>query len=130
MGARRPNYALVPFQQHLGQNDESLSVPWAEFVGDETDELEFTVPTDDATDAYLELQAYDVEEYGHQIRVNGVVLSGFDIPPNEGWQQWMDTLSGIDLQEGVNTITIERDKTSTDAFVVGVVVVHWTEPIE
>ncbi|PSP69353.1 hypothetical protein BRC79_04455 [Halobacteriales archaeon QH_8_67_27] len=130
MGARRPNYALVPFQQHLGQNDESLSVPWAEFVGDETDELEFTVPTDDATDAYLELQAYDVEEYGHQIRVNGVVLSGFDIPPNEGWQQWMDTLSGIDLQEGVNTITIERDKASTDAFVVGVVVVHWKQPIE
>ena len=130
MGDRRPNYALVPFQQHLGQNDESLSVPWAEFVGDETDELEFTVPTDDATDAYLELQAYDVEEYGHQIRVNGVVLSGFDIPPNEGWQQWMDTLSGIDLQEGVNTITIERDKASTDAFVVGVVVVHWKQPIE
>lgn len=128
MGDRRPNYALVPFQQHLGQNEESLAVPWAEFVGDETEELEFTVPTDDATDAYLELQAYDVEEYGHEIRVNGAALSGFDIPPSEGWQHWMDTLSGIDLNEGANTIQIQRDTTTTDAFVVGVVIVHWKEP--
>ncbi|WP_415379288.1 hypothetical protein [Halosimplex sp. TS25] len=130
MGDRRPNYALVPFQQHLGQNEESLAVPWAEFVGDETDELEFTVPTDDATDAYLELQAYDVEEYGHEIRVNGAALSGFDIPPNEGWQHWMDTLSGIELTEGTNTIKIERDATTTDAFVVGVVTIHWKEPVD
>jgi len=129
MGDRRPNYALVPFQQHLGQNEESLSVPWAEFVGDETDELTFEVPTDDATDAYLELQAYDVEEYGHEIRVNGVALSGFDVPPADGWQQWMDTLTGIDLVEGENTITVQRDTDTTDAFVVGVVVVHWKEPV-
>ncbi|ELZ28875.1 hypothetical protein C475_04536 [Halosimplex carlsbadense 2-9-1] len=129
MGDRRPNYALVPFQQHLGQNEESLAVPWAEFVGDETDELTFEAPTDEATDAYLELQAYDVEEYGHEIRVNGTALSGFDIPPRDGWQQWMDTLSGIDLVEGENTIKFERDTDTTDAFVVGVVVVHWKEPV-
>ncbi|WP_436908438.1 DUF7383 domain-containing protein [Halosimplex marinum] len=130
MGDRRPNYALVPFQQHLGQNEESLAVPWAEFVGDETDELTFEVPTDGATEAYLELQAYDVEEYGHEIRVNDVALSGFDIPPADGWQQWMDTLTGIDLVEGENTIRVERDTDTTDAFVVGVVVVHWKEPVD
>ncbi|MFB6141364.1 MAG: hypothetical protein ABEJ26_13135 [Halosimplex sp.] len=130
MGDRRSNYALVPVQQHLGQNEESLAVPWAEFVGDETDEFEFEVPTADATEAYLELQAYDVEEYGHEIRINGVALSGFDIPPAEGWQHWMDTLSGLDLSEGTNTVQIERDTTTTDAFVVGVVIVHWKEPVE
>jgi len=45
---------------------------------------------------------------------NGVALSGFDIPPSEGWQQWMDTLSGTALPEGTNTIKIERDRTATD----------------
>jgi len=128
MGDRRANYAVVPFQQHLGQNAESLAVPWAEFVGDRTDAHEFTVPTDDAVDPYLELQAYDVEEYGHEIRVNGRSLSGFDIPPAEGWQHWMDTISGVDLTEGDNTLRVVRDADTTDAFVVGVVTVHWKEP--
>lgn len=130
MADRRANYAIVPFQQHLGQNPESLSVPWAEFVGNQTDAREFTVPTDDVTDAYLEIQAYDVEEYGHEIRVNETALSGFDVPPAEGWQHWMDTLAGVSLHEGANTVRIERDATTTDAFVVGVVVVHWREPVE
>jgi len=125
----RANYATVEFQTHLGQNEESLAVPWAEFVGDTTEPRTFTVPTDDAVDPYLELQAYDVEEFGHEIRVNGTSLSGFDIPPAEGWQHWMDTLAGSSLVEGENRIRIERDTSTTDAFVVGVAVVHWREPV-
>jgi hypothetical protein len=129
MAGRRANYALVPFQDHLGRNEESLGVPWADFVGNETPTYEFEVPTDDASDAYLELQAYDVGEYGHEIYVNETPLTGFDIPPADGWQYWMDTISGVDLVEGENTIRIERDKSTTDAFVVGVVTVHWKEPV-
>jgi len=126
----RANYATVEFQTHLGQNEESLAVPWAEFVGDATDPHTFTVPTDEAVDPYLELQAYDVEEFGHEIRVNGTSLSGFDIPPAEGGQHWMDTLAGSSLVAGENRIRIERDTSTTDAFVVGVAVVHWREPVE
>ena len=125
MAASHADYATVEFQYHLGQNEESLSVPWAEFVGDETPEETFTVPADEPVDPYLELQAYDVEAFGHEIRVNGTALTGFDVPPAEGWQQWMDTLSGASLHEGENTIRIERDTSTTDSFVVGVAVVHW-----
>jgi hypothetical protein len=50
MGERRANYATVEFQEHLGRNEESLGVPWAEFVGDETDRHTFAVSTDDPTD--------------------------------------------------------------------------------
>ena len=129
MTTHRADYATVELQEHFGQNGESLSVPWAEFVGDEGEEHTFTVPTDDAVDPYLELQAYDVEEFGHEIRINGVALSGFDIPPADGWQHWMDTLSGVSLAEGENRIRIQRDTGTTDAFVVGVAVVHWREPV-
>lgn len=129
MSDRRANYALVPFQKHLGPDAESLAVPWAEFVGDATEAVDFEVPTDDASDAYLELQAYEVGAYGHEIRVNGDSLSGFDVPPSEGWQHWMDAVTGVDLVEGANAIRIERDATTDDAFVVGVVTIHWKEPV-
>ncbi|MFB6087479.1 MAG: hypothetical protein ABEJ85_03070 [Haloarculaceae archaeon] len=129
MADRRANYALVPFQDHLGRNEESLGVPWADFVGDETPTYEFEVPAADPADAYVELQAYDVGEYGHDICVNGTPLTGFDIPPADGWQYWMDTMSGVDLTESENTIRIERDTSTADAFVVGVVTVHWRERV-
>lgn len=76
MEGRRANYALVPVQQHLGQTSETLAVPWAEFVGDATDEFEFTLPTDSPTEASLELQAYDVEAYGHEIRSTASLSPG------------------------------------------------------
>lgn len=127
---RRANYALIDFREHLGEDAEALDVPWADFVGDATSEETFTVPTDDAVDPYVELQAYDVESYGHEIVVNGERLSGFDIPPAEGWQYWMDHLTGAALVEGENTIAIERDTGASDEFVVGTAVVNWREPVE
>jgi hypothetical protein len=128
--ARRANYAVVPFQCHLGQNEEELSVEWAKFVGNESPELEFEVPTDDPTEAYVEVQAYDVGEYGHEIVVNDGALSGFDLPPADGWQYWMDTMTGTKLVEGTNTIRVTRDVSTPDAFAIGSIVVHWKEPVE
>jgi|GEM_PF-5801420 len=61
------------------------------YVGDETDAYEFEVPTVDPTDGYVGIQAFDVGEYGHDILVNGEPMSGFDIPPDDGWQYWVDT---------------------------------------
>jgi hypothetical protein len=127
---RRANYALVPILEHLGPSAERLDVPWAEFAGDRTSEYDFTVPTAEATEAYIELQAYEVGTFGHEIHVNGEPLTGFDIPPAEGWQYWMDAVTGSTLNEGENTIRIERDTETRDAFAVGVVIVNWKEPAE
>lgn len=126
--ARRANYALVEFGEHLGPDASALSVEWAEFVGNRTTEREFHVPTADPTDAYLQLQAYDVGTFDHDILVNGEPLSGFDVPPASGWQCWMDAVTGTDLVEGENTIQFRRDEGSRDSFVVGTVTVHWREP--
>jgi len=76
------------------------------------------------------LQAYDVQAYGHEIVVNGDSLSGFDVPPNDGWQYWMDTLSGANLVADENEIEIHRDPSTLDEFVVGTVTVHWREPVD
>lgn len=130
MTTYRANYALCSVLEHLGPSDDSLDVPWAEFAGDRSSAYEFTVPTDAATDVYVELQAYDVESFGHEILLNGDPLTGFDLPPGEGWQYWMDRATGTSLREGENTFRIRRDTETRDAFAVGTVVVNWKEPVE
>ena len=127
----RANYALLNFQEHLGDSADGLDVPWAEFVGNHrSSEREFTVPAGPVTEPYLELQTFDVESYSHEIVINGDALTGFDIPPAAGWQYWMDPITGTDLVEGENTVRIVRDASTEDDFVVGSVVVHWKEPVE
>ncbi|WP_324756337.1 DUF7383 domain-containing protein [Haloarcula sp. GH36] len=127
--AHRANYARCTFQQHLGPSADSLDVPWAEFVGDRTDRLDFEVPVADPADPYVEMQVYDVGDYDHELLVNGEALSGFDIAIGDGWQYWMDTVAPDRLDEGENTLQFRRNADGTDAFVVGSVNVHWKEPI-
>ncbi|WP_411965325.1 hypothetical protein [Haloferax sp. YSMS24] len=128
--SHRANYATVFIGSHLHPPDERLNLDWAADVGDETDSFEFEVPTDDPTEAYIGIQAFDVGEYGHDILINGDPLSGFDIPPGDGWQYWVDTVVGAELVEGTNTIRIVRDKSTDDAFAVGTITIHWKEPVE
>ena len=127
--AHRANYALVTVLEQLGPSADALDVPWAEFAGDSSEVYEFDVPAG-STDAYLEIQAYDVGTFGHEIVLNGQPLSGFDVPPAEGWQYWMDVVTEQELQTGRNTLQIRRDTSSRDAFAVGNVVVNWKEPVE
>ena len=129
-GKRRGNHALVYVGAQLGEDRHGLDLEWAEFVGDRTPEYEFTVPTSDAQDAYVGLQAFDVGTYGHEIVVNGESLGGFDIPPRNGWQYWIDALSEAQLVEGENTVQVARDAAGDDSFAVGSMTVHWTEPVE
>ena len=126
----RADYALLSVFEQFGPEAGSLDVPWAEFAGDRSSEYEFTVRTDEATDAYVELQAYDVGAYGHEIVLNGEELTGFDVPPRDGWQYWMDTVTDQRLRAGRNILRIRRDQTMDDSFAVGNVVVHWREPDE
>lgn len=124
----RANYATVYVGAQLGPEKRRLDLDWATYVGNATDEYEFEVPVPKTRDAFVGLQAFDVGDFGHEIEVNGAVLSGFDIPPNDGWQYWMDTLTGASLHEGTNTVRVVRDVDSRDAFAVGTVLVQWKEP--
>ncbi|GAB6862450.1 DUF7383 domain-containing protein [Haloplanus litoreus] len=125
----RANYATMYVGAQLAPERRELDLDWAENVGDETAAHEFEVPTDDAFDGYVGIQAFDVGAYGHEILINGDPMSGFDIPPNDGWQYWVDTFAdAVSLTEGTNALRIARDVDSDDAFAVGTVTVHWKEP--
>jgi hypothetical protein len=127
---RRANYALVNFMTQLGESAGDLDTPWAEFAGNQTAPQSFEVTTDDPTEAFVQLQAYDVGKFGHEIVVNGEPLSGFDIPPSPGWQAWMDSVTGASLTGGENTLQVRRDTATEDAFVIGTATVHWKEPAD
>lgn len=125
----RANYATVYVGAQLAPDGEELGLDWASDAGDRTDAFTFSVPTADATDPYVGVQAFDIAEYGHEILINDDPLGGFDIPPNEGWQHWVDTITEADLREGENAVRIRRDDDTRDAFAVGTVTVHWKEPV-
>jgi len=125
----RANYATMYVGAQLAPETRELDLDWADNVGDETAVFEFEVPTTDPTDGYVGIQAFDVGEYGHEILINGDPMSGFDIPPNDGWQYWVDTFGdAVSLTEGTNRLRISRDADTADAFAVGTVTVHWKEP--
>lgn len=126
----RANYALCEFGEHLGEHRNGLDVPWAEFVGNRSSERTFGVPTARTIDPYIGLQAFDVDEWAHEILINGDPLSGFDVPPADGWQYWADRITGGTLREGENTVRIVRDTDTDDGFVIGTLAVHWKEPLD
>ena len=122
----RADYALLTVLEHLGTDPDALNAEWADFVGDESTVHAFEVPTGAPTDAYVELQAYDVGSFGHEILINGEALTGFDVPPASGWQQWMDAVTGASIRQGENTLQVVRGP-ERDEFAVGNVVVHWRD---
>jgi len=125
----RANYATIHVGAQLGPETRTLDLDWADDVGDETAAHEFDVPTAHAAEAYLGVQAFDVDAYGHEILINGQRSGGFDIPPSDGWQYWVDTLGdAVSLADGSNDLRIARDTDTDDAFAVGTVTVHWKEP--
>jgi hypothetical protein len=126
---RHSNHTRIAILEQLGPREDP-DLPWATFGGDRTDAYTFSVPTAEAADAYIQLQLYDVDTYGHEILLNGEPLDGFDLPPADGWQHWMDTIEGPALVEGENTVRIRRDTEHRDSFAVGAIVVTWTGPVE
>jgi hypothetical protein len=124
------NYALVDIEEHLGENRNGLDVPWATFVGDRSSEHTVSITAETTLEPYVGVQAFDVGTYGHEIYVNGDPLSGFDLPPADGWQYWIDRITGAALSKGENTIRIERDADTDDGFVIGTLGIHWKEPLD
>jgi hypothetical protein len=126
----RANYETIYVGAQLGPENRKLDLDWATDAGDATESYAFEVPCDEPVDAYVGVQAFDVAAYGHEIEINDETLSGFDIPPNDGWQYWVDTITGTDLESGTNTLRFLRDTSSRDAFALGTVTIHWKEPVE
>jgi hypothetical protein len=129
--SRRANYATIYVGAQLAPDSRALDLDWAENVGAETEEYAFEVPGDDPTDGYVGIQAFDVGAFGHDVLINGEPMSGFDIPPADGWQYWVDTFGdAVSLTAGTNHLRIVRDTDTADAFAVGTVTVHWKEPVD
>lgn len=126
----RANYVLVDCNEHLGENRRDLDVPWADFVGDRSGTHTFEVPVETTIDPYVGIQAFDVGAYGHEIYFNDEPLSGFDLPPVNGWQYWVDRITGAALQKGENTVRVTRDTETSDGFAIGTLGVHWKEPLD
>ena len=128
MAHTRADYRRIYFGEHLGDNVNDLDVPWASFVGNQTSVRNFYVDGE-PREAYLIAQLYDVHASSHKILINGVDLSGFDLPREPGgWQTWMDAINSGLLIQGNNTIQFVRDGSTGDNFVVGNVAIHWREP--
>jgi hypothetical protein len=126
----RANYALVDVGEHLGEDRKELDVLWADFVGDRSTEHTFSVPTETTIDPSVGVQAFDVGAYGHEIYVNDEPLSGFDVPPAEGWQYWVDRITGAALREGENSFHVARDMGTDDGSMIGTAWIHWKEPLD
>ncbi|ESP87713.1 DUF7383 domain-containing protein [Candidatus Halobonum tyrrellensis] len=126
----RATYASVNVGAQLAPEGRSLNLEWADDAGDRTDAHEFEVATADPRDAFLGVQAFDVSEYGHELLLNDDPLSGFDIPPGDGWQYWVDSVTGASLTRGTNTLEVARDTDTRDAFAVGTVWVNWKAPVD
>lgn len=124
------DYALVEMLEGLGPSPDHLDITWAEFAGDRSTRCEFTVPSETTIDPFVEVQAYDVGSFGHEILLNDQPLSGFDIPPGHGWQYWMDAITDQPLRAGTNTIQVARDTSTNDSFAVANIVVNWRAPLE
>ena len=81
-------------------------------------------------DPYLECLVFNVSAYDHEIRVNDDALTGFDIPPADGWQYWMDPITVANLVEDTNTLRFVRDASTGDDLAISTVTVHWKEPAD
>jgi hypothetical protein len=113
----RSDFVVVSFNQTFNASN---------VIASET----FTVEGTPTGPAYLLIQARDVEQGNHQIRINGVDLPDLDIPSHSNnsqeWFTWMDVIPAGRLESGQNTITIRR--VANEDFRVNNVAIHWREP--
>ena len=126
--AEKANFEIIRFASHLGDNVGDLPTNGVTWEGDSV-ERTFEIEGHPVGSAYLTLQLYDVDSYAHSIKINGKDLSGPDMRPNGArqWSAWPEVIGAGFLRHGKNTIRIERNRHSTDNFVVDYVFVHWKE---
>ncbi|SFN17825.1 DUF7383 domain-containing protein [Nitrosomonas communis] len=124
------NFSIVVFNEHLGDNVGDINAPKFTFVGNETSLRKFTVPGVPSEDGYLIISAYDVQNSEHRIQINGRDLPNQDIPPSIGntWKDTTDYIPSGFLQQGQNTIQIQRARGS-DNILIAFIIIHWKEDV-
>ena len=124
----KANFAVVRFNEHLGDNVGDLSAPNFTFVGNQTSLKNFDVPGIPTDEAYLIIQVLDVQNMGHRIQINGADLPGVDIvrTRDNEWQDVMDVIPARFLRQGNNTVQIRR-ASGGDNILVASAVIQWKE---
>lgn len=120
------DFEVITFNAHLGDRRGDVDVPGTTFYGDLSPEKSFYIRDRPVGDAYLLLQAYDVDHETHRILINGSDLGGVDIRRDGNWQTWMDVIEAGVLRQGNNTIQFRRAP-GGDNFVIMSVAIHWKE---
>jgi hypothetical protein len=127
----RSDFAVIKFNEHLGNNANDLNYDGTTFVGNQTTIRTFNLGDQPTGEAYFTLQLYDVQAEGHHVLINGKRTGGIikDIPKNleYKWFIWTNTIEKGIIQKGNNTIQIKRNSGSGDNFIVGSVIISWRE---
>ena len=113
----RSDFAWVVFDVQLNENNQQ-----------HTESFNIEGNPLDRGNAYLLIQAFDVEYDLHRIFINGQALPSFDLPKQSKkgiYTTWMDRVPQSFLQSGANKITIKRE--DNDDFYVANVMVQWRE---
>jgi hypothetical protein len=121
------DFAVITFNEHLGDNESDLGSSWGTFVGNATTVRNFTVDGVPTGLGYLLIQTFDVQSQNHRIKINGKDLGGADIfphPVENKWQTWMDGIESGVLKSGNNTIQIVRAP-GGDNFLIANVTINW-----
>ena len=125
------DFAIVQFNEHLGDDPGDLNVPEFEFVGNQTSLKHFSIPGEPTAAGYILIQAGDVQNKGHKILVNGIDLPGTDINRTREarWQDTFDVIPAGILSQGNNTIQIQRAG-GGDNILIGYVMIHWKQSLK
>jgi hypothetical protein len=121
------SFAVISFDEHLGDNVADLTSPGFTFTGNQTSVRNFNISGIPVGTGYLIAQTFDVQNKGHRIMVNGADLPGQDLVRTSAnrWQDVMDIIPEGFLRQGNNTIQILR--ASGDNILIGKVAINWLE---
>ena len=122
------NFAVVNFNEHLGNSVDDLNAPGFTFTGNQTSARNFNISGAPIGTGYLIVQTLDVQNEGHRILINGGDLPGQDLVRTQvnRWQDVMDTIPEGFLRQGNNSIQIIR-ASGGDNILIGAMVIHWQE---
>lgn len=125
------DFAIVKFNEHLGDDPGDLNAPAFTFVHNLTTLKHFDVPGVPTGPGYLIMQTVDVQSLFHEILINNTELPGVDIIPTAENQYGvdMDVIPERRLQRGDNTIQIRRAK-GGDNILIGNVMIHWKQTLK
>lgn len=130
----RSDFAIVTFDEHLGNTKEDLHLPQGFkpcWVGDQSTIKEFRIEGEPVFGhAYLLVMAYEVHFSGHTVWINNTELPFYDLPPCKG--QWLTSIIpvGCELRgNAMNSIQIRRNQIKEDNFIIKHIIVHWRETL-